>query len=94
LFVRVSFITGQLKQNAVIPDTPAGKQLKERLGVFATGNQDDFVRFIADNYSQALIEQDKAIDRADRQARVYPDARNFGVGSIEKSSPRRAQRRN
>jgi len=87
LFIQVSFITAQSKQNAVIPDTPAGKQLTDWLRVFASGNQDEFTRFIAGRYGKSLIEQDTAVDRADRQARVYLDARSFGVRSIEKSTP-------
>lgn len=87
LFIPVNYLTAQAKQNAVIPDTPAGKQLTDWLRVFASGNQDEFTRFIAERYDKSLIEQDKAIDRADRQARVYLDARSFDIRSVEKSMP-------
>jgi CubicO group peptidase (beta-lactamase class C family) len=87
LFIPISSLTAQSKQNAVIPNTPAGKQLADWLRIFASGNQDGFTSFIAERYSKSLLEQDKAIDRADRQARVYIDARSFAVRSIEKSTP-------
>jgi len=87
LFFSVLSSTAQSKQEAVIPDTPAGKQLADWLSLFASGNQDDFTRFIAERYSQSLLDQDKAHDRADRQARTYLDARGFDIRSIEKSAP-------
>lgn len=87
LFISITSLTAQSKQVAVIPGTPAGKQLSEWLDVFASGNQDEFNRFIAARYSNTLLEQDKAYDRADRQARVYLDTRRFQVRRIEKSIP-------
>ena len=87
LFVQVGFVTGQSKQDTTIPDTIAGKKLKEWLRVFAAGNQNEFARFIAANYSKILIDQDTAVDRADRQARTYLDARNFNIRRVEKSEP-------
>jgi CubicO group peptidase (beta-lactamase class C family) len=81
-----SSLTAQTKRDAPIPDTPAGKQLKDWLRVFAGGNQDEFVRFIAAHYSKSLLDQDTAIDRAGAQARAYLDARRFEVRSIEKST--------
>lgn len=78
----------QPRRDANLPDTPAGKQLGDWLRVFAGGDQDAFAAFIAGRYSRALLEQDKAVDRADRQARVYLDARGFGVRSVETSTPR------
>lgn len=86
LFVSVSLVA-QSKQDVVIPDTPAGKQLKDWLLVFASGNQDDFVHFIAQRYGKSFLEQDTAIDRAGGQARAYLSARSFDVRSIEKSTP-------
>jgi CubicO group peptidase (beta-lactamase class C family) len=76
----------QSNRGAVLPDTPAGKQLADWLRVFASGNQDDFVRFIGERYSKSLLEQDTAINLADRQARTYLDTRGFEVRRIEKSS--------
>jgi hypothetical protein len=87
LFFPFSSVSAQSKENAAIPDTPAGRQLKDWLSVFARGNQDDFVRFIAQHYSKSLLEQDTAIDRAGGQARAYLHARSFSVRSIEKSTP-------
>ena len=86
LLIAVNSLIAQSKQNAVIPDTPAGKQLKDWLRLFASGNQDDFVRFIAQRYSKSLLEQDTAIDRADGQARAYLDSRGFDIRNIEKST--------
>ena len=85
-FTPLNLVTAQLKQNTALPDTPAGKQLADWLRVFASGNQDDFVRFVAGHYSKALLEQDTAIDRAGGQARAYLDARGFEVRGIEKST--------
>lgn len=81
-----NFVTAQSDQNATLPNTPAGKQLADWLRIFASGNQDDFVRFIAQRYSKSLLEQDTAINLADRQARTYLDTRSFDVRRIEKSS--------
>ena len=86
LLTSISSQTAQSKPDAAIPDTPAGKQLKGWLRVFATGNQDEFVRFIAEHYSKSLLDQDTAIDHAGRQARTYLDARSFDVRGIEKSA--------
>lgn len=86
LFIPINSLIAQSKQGAVIPDTPAGKQLTDWLRVFASGNQDDFVRFIAKHYSKSLLEQDTAVDRAGGQARAYLDARSFDIRSIEKST--------
>lgn len=87
LSIPVDSLAARPKQDALIPDTPAGKQLKDWLRVFARGDQSGFVSFIAERYSKALIEQDKAVDRADRQARVYTDARGFDVRRVEQSTP-------
>lgn len=74
-------------QGAPLPDTPAGRQLKDWLRVFALGDQDGFARFIAARYAPPLLAQEGAVDRADRQARIYTDARGFEVRRVEKSSP-------
>jgi len=87
LLTSINSLAAQSKQDAAIPDTTVGKQLKDWLRVFASGNQDDFVRFIAGHYSKSLIEQDTAYDRADRQARIYLDARNLEIRRVEKSEP-------
>jgi CubicO group peptidase (beta-lactamase class C family) len=86
LLTSIGSLTAQSKPEATIPDTPAGKQLKGWLRVFATGNQDDFVRFIGEHYSKSLLDQDTAIDHAGREARTYLDARSFEIRSIEKSA--------
>jgi hypothetical protein len=80
-------IVGQPKQTVLIPDTPAGKQLKDWLHVFAAGNQEDFARFIAERYSESQLKETTAVDRADRQARVYLDARDFDIRRVENSTP-------
>lgn len=85
-FSPLNLVTAQSNQNATLPDTTAGKQLADWLRVFASGNQDDFVRFIAEHYTKSLLEQDTAIDRAGRQAIAYLDARGFDIRSIEKST--------
>jgi CubicO group peptidase (beta-lactamase class C family) len=78
--------TIQSQGNVAIPDTPAGKHLKDWLQVFASGNQQAYERFIAEHYSKALLAEDKPVDRADRQARTYLDARNFEIRKLEKST--------
>ena len=87
LFISFDSANAQQRRNAVLPDTPAGKQLAGWLHVFAAGNQKEFTRFIAERYTKALLDQDKAHDRADRQGRLYLDARSFDVRSVEKSTP-------
>jgi CubicO group peptidase (beta-lactamase class C family) len=86
LFIPVASLTARSKPDELIPDTPAGTQLKDWLRVFANGKQDDFVRFIGEHYSKSLLDQDTAIDHAVREARTYLDARSFEVRSIEKST--------
>jgi CubicO group peptidase (beta-lactamase class C family) len=86
LFTPFNSVSAQSKRNAVIPETPAGKQLSEWLRVFASGDQGGFARFIAERYSKSLIEQSSADDRANRLARTYLDARGFDVRSIEKTT--------
>lgn len=87
LLTSINSLVAQPKQRAVIPDTPTGKQLTDWLRVFASGNQDEFTSFIAQRYGTALLEEVKAVNRSDRQARVYLEARSFDVRSIEKSTP-------
>jgi CubicO group peptidase (beta-lactamase class C family) len=70
-----------------IPATPAGTQLTAWLGTFAKGDQNAFKTFIGERYSEELLKEDTAHDRADRQARVYMDTRGFIVRSVEKSTP-------
>lgn len=85
--ISVNFLFAQTKQNSEIPNTPAGKQLSDWLRVFESGKQDAFKQFITANYSQTLLNEDTAHDRADRQARVFMDARGFDIRRIEKSAP-------
>ena len=87
LFISFGSAAAQQKQNTLLPETPAGKQLSEWLRVFAGGNQKQFTSFIDKHYTQALLDQDKAHDRADRQGRLYLDARSLDVRAIEKSTP-------
>ncbi len=54
-----------IEREAVIPDTPAGKQMTDWLRVFASGNQESFTRFIAERFGKSLIAQDTVVDRAD-----------------------------
>jgi CubicO group peptidase (beta-lactamase class C family) len=78
----------QTHQRVAIPDTPAGKQLKRWLEVFAAGKQEEFARFVTAHYSKSLIEQQgSAVNWADRHARTFLDARSFAVRRVEKSTP-------
>ncbi|MEP6742321.1 MAG: serine hydrolase domain-containing protein [bacterium] len=70
----------------VIPDTPAGTQLKAWLRVFSTGDDAAFMKFISEHYSKALLAENDAAYRADRQARTYLDTRGFDIRDIEKTS--------
>ncbi len=87
LFVSVNSLNAQSKSAVQIPDTPAGIQLTDLLRVFAGGNQNDFSRFIAGRFSESLLKESSADDRANRLARTYLDARSFNVRRIEKSAP-------
>ena len=87
LFSPINSLTAQSQQIVALPDTPAGKQLKEWLRIFSGGDQDAFVRYINEHYSKSLLEEDTAVDRADRQARIYLDSRGFDIRSIEKFTP-------
>ena len=70
----------------VLPDTPAGQQLKAWLRVFDSGNDQTFKQFIINQYGKALLTENDADYRADRQARTYLDTRGFLLRHIEKSS--------
>ena len=70
-----------------IPATPAGNQLSGWLATHSKGDQNAYKTFIAERYSEALLREDTAHDRADRQARVYMDTRGFIVRTVEKSTP-------
>src|SRR5215204_1833090 len=80
-------VLSQSKGSVSLPDTAAGRLLAAWLGVHATGNQVEYKNFIAEHYSEALLKEDTAHDRADRQARVYLDTRGFYVRTMEKSAP-------
>ncbi len=86
LFLLVPCVSAQARRDIVIPDTAAGNQLKAWLRVFAGGNQGDFERFIAANYSKSLLSENTARDRADRHARTYLDARDFHLHKMEKTT--------
>jgi CubicO group peptidase (beta-lactamase class C family) len=88
LFVTTISWNAVAQNNPSIPDTPAWKKLSQWFAVFATADQDAFARFISEHYSSALLKEDIAIDRADRQARLYLDTRGFKIRSIENSKPR------
>ncbi|HUR97289.1 MAG TPA: serine hydrolase domain-containing protein [Pyrinomonadaceae bacterium] len=87
LIVSPAVVRAQPNARVVIPPTPAGKQLTDWLGVFGRGRQDEFRRFIGERYSEALLKEDTAHDRADRQSRSFLDTRGHKLRSIEKSTP-------
>lgn len=87
LLIPADSLTAQTKPNtAVVPDTPAGKQLKAWLSVFAGGDDAAFMRFIAEHYSKTLLAENDAAYRADRTARTYLDTRGFNIRELEKST--------
>src|ERR1044072_9696777 len=71
----IGLLTAQSRKEIRLPDTPAARLLNDWLHVFARGDQSEYTRFIADHYTAALLAEDKAHDRGDRQARVYLDTR-------------------
>jgi CubicO group peptidase (beta-lactamase class C family) len=79
--------TAAVAQSAM-PDTPAANRLAAWLRVLAGGKQIEFKRFIGEHYSEALLKEDTAHDRADRQARLYLDTRGLNVRNVESSTPR------
>jgi CubicO group peptidase (beta-lactamase class C family) len=87
LFVITLSSAAQTERSVTIPPTFAGEKLSAWLRVFAAGDQENYVRFIADNYTKKLLDEDTAHDRADRQARIYLDARAFNLRRLEKSEP-------
>jgi CubicO group peptidase (beta-lactamase class C family) len=86
LIIPAGSLTAQTKTAAVIPDTPAGLQLKEWLRVFASGDDAAFKLFVSEHYSKALLAENDATYRADRAARTYLDTRGFNLRDIEKST--------
>jgi CubicO group peptidase (beta-lactamase class C family) len=86
LFIPANCLSAQTTSSPVIPDTPAGKQLKEWLRVFASGDDAAFMRFISKHYSKTLLAENDAAYRADRAARTYLDTRGFEIRDIEKST--------
>lgn len=87
IFLLLFTSVGLAQTKLDLPDTPVANQLSAWISLHAGGNQDDYTRFIADHYSDALLKEDTAPDRADRQARVFLDTRGFNIRRIEKSSP-------
>ena len=69
-----------------LPNTAAGKQLKEWLRVFDSGDDAAFKRFISDHYSKSLLSENDADYRADRAARTYLDTQGFRLRDVEKST--------
>ncbi len=94
ILMPVSSLTAQTKPEfkrasnatAVIPETAAGKLLKEWLDIFSSGDQEGFKRFISEHYNKSLLAEMNAVDRADRQARTYLDTRGFIVHDVEKAN--------
>ena len=61
-----------IEREAVIPDTPAGKQLKDWLRVFAGGDQNGLSSALSPSVTaKPSSSRTRLVDRADRQARVY-----------------------
>src|SRR6185436_4108423 len=69
LLLLISASAATAQNEIALPNTAAGKQLKEWLRVFDSGNDQTFKKFIIDNYSKALLTENDADYRADRQAR-------------------------
>jgi len=86
LLITAVSVNAQTKPTVVIPDTPAGIQLKSWLRVFAAGDDQAFQRFISEHYSKALLAENDSAYRADRAARTYLDTRGFNLRDIEKST--------
>lgn len=86
LLIPLGSLTAQTKSTSVIPDTPAGQQLKAWLRVFSSGDDAAFMRFISEHYSKALLTENDAAYRADRAARTYLDTRGFNTRDIERST--------
>jgi len=76
----------QSQTTLVLPDTPAGTQMKEWLRVFSTGNDAEYERFIGEHYSKSLLAENDAAYRADRQARTFVDTQGFDIRDVEKST--------
>jgi CubicO group peptidase (beta-lactamase class C family) len=82
----LSAASAQGQIEVALPDTAAGRQLKEWLRVFDSGNDATFKQFISGHYSKTLLAENDADYRADRQARTYLDTRGFKIRAIEKST--------
>ena len=76
----------QTRTTISVPDTPSGKQLKEWLRVFESGDQSAFMRFMNEHYGKVLLGESPVSERADRHARTYQDTRGFEIRELEKSS--------
>jgi CubicO group peptidase (beta-lactamase class C family) len=86
LFLLIFAGAAPAQTEVALPDTNAGKQLKEWLRTFESGDDQIFKQFILKHYSAALLKENDADYRADRQARTYLDTRGFWMRHIEKSS--------
>lgn len=86
LFLIISASTASTQTQITLPDSNAGKQLREWLRVFDSGNDQSYIQFIANHYSKALLTENDADYRGDRQARIYLDTQGFNLRDIEKSS--------
>jgi hypothetical protein len=54
-FLNSNLSLAQSNQAVTIPDTAAGRQLKEWLRVFTGGDDKEFKKFITENYSKELL---------------------------------------
>src|SRR3954469_22317062 len=87
LLLSLSFAVATRAQAEVtVPDTSAGRQLREWLRALDTGNDQTYKQFISSHYGQSLLTENDADYRADRQARIYLDTQGFSLRDIEKSS--------
>ena len=86
MLLSISATTASAQNEVALPNTAAGKQFKEWLRVFDSGNDATFKRFISANYSKALLTENDADYRADRQGRTYLDTQGFKIRDIEKST--------
>lgn len=86
LLLLISAGAARAQNEMALPDTPPGRQFKEWLRVFDSGNDQTFKQFISAHYSKALLTENDADYRADRAGRTYIDTQGFKIRDIEKST--------
>jgi CubicO group peptidase (beta-lactamase class C family) len=78
--------TAQSKQEATIPETPAGRQLADFLGAINTGDINIIRNFITEHFDKATLKQRPAANLGQGLSYINKDTGGLSIYRIEKST--------